>query len=125
MASGRQNFLQSNNEGTRGQPLVPSFTLCRILPVQRGILRNRHRNTVGRNNLSLVGEDFPALGIDENLEPVHVVRSVGLVIAKGFYTGKILKPSAKRILHWPVDPEVMRVAMNVGDRFAKGNHLVA
>src|SRR5258705_5108432 len=88
-------------------------------------LRGWDGNAIGRNDLGLVGEDFAAGGIDEDLEPVYVVGAVGLVVAEGFDAGEIFEALAFRVLEGLVDAEIVRVAVDEGDRLLEADDLVA
>src|SRR5882762_4108469 len=88
-------------------------------------LRRGDGYAIGRDDLGLVGEDFAARGVDEDLEPVYVVGAVGLVVAEGFDAGEIFEALALRVLEGLVDAEIVRVAVDVGDRLLEGDDLVA
>ena len=64
-------------------------------------------------------------GRHEHLQPMHVVVAVCLIISEGLDTNEVFEPPAFGIEKRPVDPEVMRVAMNIGDGFAEADHFVA
>jgi len=72
-------------------------------------LGRRNSGSVGRDDLRLVREDIPAAGIDEDLQPVHVIVAVRLVVAERLDARKIFEPATERIQERLVDPEVVRV----------------
>ncbi len=47
----------------------------------------RDRRPVRRNDLWLVAKHLAAARIDRDLEPVHVIVAIGLIVAKGFHPG--------------------------------------
>jgi hypothetical protein len=83
-----------------------------------------NRDAVGRHDLRLIAEHFTALRIYNDFEPLHVVRAIRLVIAKGLDAREVFETPSLDIKKRPVYAEVMRVAMHIGDGLAKGDHLV-
>src|SRR5262249_21358325 len=88
-------------------------------------LRRRNGDTIGGHNLRLVGEDVAASRIHYHFEPLHIVGSVLLVVAEGLNARKVLEAPAQRILEWLIHPEVVRIAVYIGDRLAERDHLLA
>src|SRR5258705_4311929 len=85
----------------------------------------RDGGAVPRYDLRLIRKDLPTTRIDEHLQPVHVIVAVLSVVAESLDACKVLDATTAGILEWLVDPEVVRVAMHVGNRLAEGNHFVA
>jgi hypothetical protein len=54
--------------------------------------RRWDRGAVAGDDLRLEGKDLAAVGIDQHLDPVHVVVAVLRVIAEGFDAREILEP---------------------------------
>jgi hypothetical protein len=48
-----------------------------------------------------------------------------LVVAERLYAGKVFKPSALSIEEGFVNSEIVRIPMDVSNRFAERNHLIA
>ena len=90
----------------------------------RGLWR-RNRHAVGGNNLRLVREDFAAAAIDQYLQSLHVVGAVRLIVAKCLNASEILQPAPLGIQEWLIQPEVVRVAVDIGNGLAERDHLVA
>ena len=90
----------------------------------RGLWR-RNRHAVGGNNLRLVREDFAAAAIDQYLQSLHVVGAVRLIVAKCLNASEILQPAPLGIQEWLIQPEVVRVAVDIGNGLAERDHFVA
>src|SRR5437868_2578845 len=91
----------------------------------RGVsLWSWNRDAVGRHDLRLIAEHFTALRIYNDFEPLHVVDAIRLIVAKGLDACEVFKPPSLGIKKRPVDAEVMRVAMHIGNGFAKSDYLL-
>lgn len=80
--------------------------------------------------MCLIRENFAGAGVDKNFYPVNVVivaRGVILksIVAKGLNASKVFEPASFGIKEWLVHPEVVRIAVNVGNRLRVGDHLRA
>lgn len=53
----------------------------------------RDRRAICRDNLWLIEENLTAPGLDQYLQPMHVVIAVRLVVAKSFDPRKVLEPA--------------------------------
>ena len=71
-------------------------------------LRRWNRNAVSGNALGLVRKDFTTAGINEDFDPLHVIRAIRLIIAKGLNPRKLwigwLVPCITTRLHGPYPP---------------------
>src|SRR5258705_6811747 len=74
-------------------------------------LRGGDGYAIGRDDLGLVGEDFAARGVDQDLEPVYGVGAVGLVVAEGFDAGEIFQAVVLRVLQEPVHAGILAGAV--------------
>jgi len=74
--------------------------------------------------LRLERKDLARAGIDPNLQPLHVVVAVPLVVAEGLDADEVLEPQALTVQEGSVDPEVMRVAVDIGDGLPEGDDLI-
>src|SRR5689334_1498327 len=81
-------------------------------------------HAVPRHDLGLVGKDLATLSVHTDLHPVHVIRTVGGVIAERLDAGEVLQPASRSVLEGLVNAEVVRVAVHVGNWLAEGDHLV-
>jgi hypothetical protein len=82
-------------------------------------LRGRDSQSVARDDLRLIREDLAAVGVHEHLQPMHVVGAILLVVTERLDARKVLDPPALGVKERLVDPEVVRVAVDVGAGFAK------
>jgi hypothetical protein len=60
--------------------------------VQEADLRRRNGRPVGRHDLRLVRKDVTALGVHDDLDPMHVVVAIRLVVAERLDACKVLEP---------------------------------
>ena len=88
-------------------------------------LRRRDSQSVAGDDLRLIREDLAAAGVHEHLQPVNVVVAILLVVAERLDARKVLEPPTLGVKERLVDPEVVRVAVDVGDRLREGDHLFA
>ena len=61
---------------------------------------------------------------DERLHPVHIVESVGRVVAEGLHSGEVLEALARGVEERLVDAEVVGVPVHVDDRLPERDGLV-
>jgi hypothetical protein len=76
-------------------------------------LRRRNGHAVRRDDLRLVAEDFAAAGVNQHLEPVHIIGAVAGVVAEGLNAGKVCQAPSLGVDEGLVDAEVVRVAVDV------------
>src|SRR5882724_7736672 len=81
----------------------------------------RDGDTVGWNNLRLIGKDFASLGIDEHFQPMDIVDAIFLVITESLYTGEVFQALALGVEKRLINAEIVRIAVNVGNGLAEGD----
>jgi len=110
--------MTNDEGGTHRAPPGDSFQIRFV----SGALRRGYGHAIRRHNLRLVGENLATLWIDSHFQPVIIVGAVFLVIAECFHTRKVFQPLALRGEERPIDAEVMRVSMHVGNRPLERRH---
>src|SRR5262245_14277834 len=113
VATGREPKLDGNAV-MEGRFVRPSMLL-------HGWSGRGNSSPVGRNNLRLKSKYFAAVSIHQYLHPMDIIGAVCLVVAKGLDSRKVFQPAYLGIEERFVNPEIVRVSVNIGDWLLEGN----